>query len=201
MIKRSNSVALRRCVSALVALVFLQAFNESKSNSAKISSSGGGTVSPSGKDSLPTRSNYVDSGGFIPDGYYIIDTALTPDHRKIGSLELITVERVDSAGNMRDRPILLHPAVGFLTVSEPNSENGSRYPCTIDVIARDSLSGRCSATPIGDVAFNGHFFDSGDYSDKFAETSTVLLATRVVISKSGQILHDGLHRLTYNSGD
>ena len=166
-----------------------------------MSSSGTDTASLSGRTSPPARVDYVRTGGFIPDGYYIIDEVLTPDARKIGSLELNTVDRVDATGNISERPILLHPPEGFLTVSEPNSENGSRFPCTVAAIARDSLSVRCSATPVGDVTINGHFLDDGDYSDKFAETSTVLLAARVVISKSGQITHDRLHRLTYYTGD
>ena len=174
-------------------LLFLAGCTESKSNA--------DTARVSERTSTRARADYVDSGGFIPDGYYIIDEVLTPDGRKIGSLELNTVERVDSAGNMSELPILLHPPEGFLTVSEPRSENGSRYPCTVAVVARDSLSVHCSATPVGDVTINGHFLDTGDYSDRFAETSRVLLAARVVISKSGQITHDSLHRLTYYTGD
>ena len=195
------SVTSRLCAWPLFLLLFLAGCTETKSNAGKMPSSGTDTARASEKISPRARAAYVDSGGFIPDGYYIIDEVLTPDARKIGSLELNTVDRVDATGNISERPILLHPPEGFLTVSEPKSEIGSRYPCTVAVVARDSLSVRCSATPIGDVTINGHFLDNGDYSDKFAETSTVLLAARVVISKSGQITHDGLHRLTYNTGD
>ena len=195
------SVTLRLYAWPLFLLLFLGGCSERKSNAGEMPSSGADTARVSESPSPQARADYVDPGAFIPDGYYIIDKVLTPDGRKIGSLELSTVDRVDSAGNISERPILLHPPVGFLTVSEPGSENGSRYSCTVAVIARDSLSVRCSDTPVGNVTINGHFLDDGDYSDKFAETSKVLLAVRVGISKSGQITHDGLHRLTYNTGD
>jgi hypothetical protein len=149
----------------------------------------------------PPRAQYLEQGGFNPDGYYITD-ALTIGGRKIGWLELSIVE-VDTTGNPSDeRPKLLQPPVGFLTVSDPNSVNDSRHPCVVPVITPDSLSVRCLATPVGDVTINGHFLGKGgNYSDKFAETSTVLLVARVVISKGGQEIHSALHRFTYNTGD
>ncbi len=148
----------------------------------------------------PALTKYLDSGGFNPDGYYMI-RALTIDGRKIGSLELSTVEMADSTGKLRERPILLQPPVGFLTVSEPNSASESRYACLVGVVVPDSLSVRCVATPVGEVAINGHFLDKGDFSDKFAETSTVLLVGRVVITNGGKTTHDAVHRFSYYTGD
>jgi hypothetical protein len=148
----------------------------------------------------PALTRYLDSGGFDPDGYYMI-RALTIDGRKIGSLELSTVEMADSTGNLRERPMLLQPPQGFLTVSEPNSASESRYPCGIAVVAPDSLSVRCVATPVGEVTINGHFLDKGDFSDRFAETSTVLLVGRVVITNGGKTTHDAVHRFSYYTGD
>jgi len=158
------------------------------------------TVSSPGKTSLPEK--YLDSGGFNPDGYYIVREPPTIEGRKIGWLELSTIE-VDTTGKVSDeRPKLLQPPVGFLTVSERNSVNDSRYPCVVPVISPDSLSVRCLATPVGEVTINGHFLGKGgDYSDKFAETSRVLLVARVVVTKSGKDTHNAVHRFVYNTGD
>jgi hypothetical protein len=166
------------------------------------SASVAGTASSSGKLVTPPRALYLDSGGFNPDGYYTAREAMKFDDRKIGWLELSTVE-VDTTGRLSDdRPKLLQPPVGFLTVSEPNSINDAKFPCVVPVITPDSLSVKCLATPVGDVTINGHFLGKGgDYSDKFAETSTVLLVARVVISKGGEVIHNGLHRFTYYTGD
>jgi hypothetical protein len=197
------------CVSSrflslpLLALFFLAACSASKPDHGDTLSS---NASPLGDTGAPANAlppappKYLDSGGFNPDGYYML-RALTIDGRKIGSLELNTVEMVDSTGKLRDRPTLLQPPVGFLTVSEPNSASESRYPCTVGVVAPDSLSVRCVATPVGEVAINGHFLDKGDFSDKFAETSTVLLVGRVVITNGGKTTHDAVHRFSYYTGD
>jgi hypothetical protein len=179
--------------------LLLAGCSRNQTNEGTKASSGTDTASLPGKGLPPDRPEYVDSGGFIPDGYYLM--ALTIDGRKVSSLELNTVQRVDSTGHLSERPTLLQPAVGFLTVSEPNSVNDSRYPCIVAVIAFDSLSVRCVATPIGEVAINGHFLDKHDYSDKFAEKSVDLLAARVVITKGGKLAHDALHRFTYHTGD
>jgi hypothetical protein len=160
----------------------------------------GDTVGAPANSLPPALTKYLDSGGFNPDGYYMI-RALTIDGRKIGSLELSTVELADSTGKLRERPILLQPPVGFLTVSEPNSASESRHPCLVRVVTPDSLSVRCVATPVGEVAINGHFLDKGDFSDKFAETSTVLLVGRVVITNGDKTTHDAVHRFSYYTGD
>ena len=204
---------LPQVLSRPISVLFLVAgCSAGKSESAAVSSSRvdtlsssssliGDTASPSGKSATPARVQYLAPGGFNPDGYYIVD-ALTIDGRKVGWLELSTVA-VDTTGKLSDeRPTLLQPPVGFLTVSEPNRVNDARYQCVVPVITPDSLSVRCLATPVGEVTIDGHFLGKGgDYSDKFAETSTVLLAARVVISKGGQVIHNALHRFTYNTGD
>jgi hypothetical protein len=202
---------LPRFFSALVlVLIVVAGCRAGKSDGGADSSAGGDTVSHNASPisdtaslgrSVTRRAQYLEPGGFNPDGYYKAD-ALTIGGRKIGWFELSTVE-IDTTGKLTDeRPKLLDPPVGFLTVSEPNSVNDSRYPCIVSVITPDSLSVRCLATPVGDVTINGHLLGKGgDYSNKFAETSTVLLVARVVISKGGQEIHNALHRFTYNTGD
>jgi hypothetical protein len=55
---------------------------------------------------------------------------------------------------------------------------------------------------LGEVTINGHFLiKSGDYSEKFGESATVLLVARVAITKAGEIARDAVHRFIYFAGD
>ena len=184
----------------LLCLALLASCTERTPNPGRMSSSDADTTRVSDGVAPRFRADHVDSV-FVPDGYYLIEAVLTPDGPRIGSLELTTLAWADSNGNTSERPRVLHPAVGSLTVSEPGRDDGFSYPCTVAVVSRDSLSVRCSATPAGDLTINGHFLDGGNFANKFAETSKALLAVHVVISKSGQVLHDGFHHLIYYTGD
>jgi hypothetical protein len=197
--KMKRSLFARHFEWPLFLWMLLAGCSASKPNAETTSSSAGDTATQPERALTPASTESLDSGGFIPDGYYLL--SLKSGGRSVSSFELNTVTRVDSSGKLTERPTLLRPPVGFLTVSEPNSGNDSRYPCNVSVVAPDSLSVRCVATPVGDVSIIGHFLDKGDFSDKFAEKSIDLLVARVVITKGPNIVHDATHRFTYYTGD
>jgi hypothetical protein len=138
------------------------------------------TVSSQGKALLPAPTKYLDSGSFDPDGYYGLPkdprTGLTKDPITIGGRELATLELNTIGIDSADRKTVLRQPTAVLWVSEPNSDNHTKI--------------------------NGHFLvKSGDYSEKFGESATVLLVAHVAITKAGKIAHDAVHRFIYFAGD
>jgi hypothetical protein len=177
--------------------------SDSLPNSASL---GRDTVSSQGKPLLPAPIKYLDSGSFDPDGYYGLPkdprTGLTKDPITIGGRELTTLELNTIGTDSADRKTLLQQPTAILFVSDPNSDNDRKHPCVAAVITPDSLSVKCLSTPVGDVTINGHFLvKSGDYSEKFGESATVLLIARVAITQAGKIAHDAVHRFIYFAGD
>jgi hypothetical protein len=148
---------------------------------------------------------YVDSAkAFDPDGYYTPKEDVKVDGRKIGWLELHTVDFYYGGESHYERPKLVQPPEVTLSVSLPNSANDSTYPCAASSITPDSLSLRCGATPVGDVKIDGHFLDKrGRYSDRLAYENkpTVLLIARVLVTKADKVVHDAVHHFTFSSGD
>lgn len=164
------------------------------------------TVNSQGTALLPIPVKYLDSGSFDPDGYYglvkdpktgLTKNPITIDGRELSTLELNTIE-TDSA----DRKTRLQQPTAVLWLSEPNSDNEAKYPCASALVIPDSLSVKCPSTPVGEVTIDGHFLvKSGEYSEKFGESATVLLVARVVITKAGRVAHDAVHRFIYFAGD
>jgi hypothetical protein len=148
---------------------------------------------------------YVDSADvFEPDGYYIPNEDLKIEGRKIGWLQLRTVDFYYGGELHYERPQLVQPPEVMLTISEPNSINDSMYPCAATIITPDSLSVRCGATPLGEVTINGHFLDKrGKYFDRLAYENkpTVLLIAAIVVTKDDRVTHSALHHFTFSSGD
>ncbi|MFL5465330.1 MAG: hypothetical protein ACJ8AC_15020 [Gemmatimonadaceae bacterium] len=148
---------------------------------------------------------YLDSADvFDPDGYYFLHEDLKIEGRKIGWLELHTVDFYYGGELHYERPKLVQPAEVVLTISEPNSVNDSMYPCAATIITPDSLSVRCGATPVGEVTIDGHFLDKrGWYFNTLAYENkpTVLLIARIMVTKDDKVTHNGLHHFTFSSGD
>jgi hypothetical protein len=169
-------------------------------------SHGGDPVGSQGKASLPAPAKYLDSGSFVPDGYYTLPkdpkTGLTKDPLTVGGRELNTLELNTIQPDTAERKTLLLQPTAVLWVSEPNSDNEAKFSCVGAVVTPDSLSVKCPSTPVGKVTIDGHFLvKSGVYWEKFGESATVLLVARVVVTNAGKIAHDAVHRFIYFAGD
>jgi hypothetical protein len=151
----------------------------------------------------PAPPQYRDSADvFDPDGYYSAD--LTIDGQRINWFRLHTVDSFYDHQAHDDRPRLVQPPEVEVEISSRSDADGSAYPCTALIIAPDSLSVRCVATPIGDLTVNGHFLDKqGKYerNPAYDEKETLLLIARVVVTKGGNVTHDAEHRFMYSVGD
>jgi hypothetical protein len=192
------SASLDSATYLLAALVLIGSCRSGKLEDGKASASRGDSLSDSSslaRDTIAASEKVASRGasahsdstsGFDPDGYYVVKDPPTINGRKISWLEL------------QARP----PEV-TMSLSIPGSTKHSRHSCVVGLITVDSLSANCGATPIGYVTVNGHFLDkSGSYSDKLAYENkpTVLLVARMVVTKDGRIMYDGVHRFTYSAG-
>jgi hypothetical protein len=149
---------------------------------------------------------YRDSAGlFDPDGYYTMEDDLTIHGRRISWLEISTLEFYYGGELHYERPKLVQPPMVGISLSDLGDPNHhSRHVCRAPLITADSLWVRCADTPVGEVTLRGHFLDkAGWYWNKLAYENqpTVLLIARVLITSSGRIVHDGIHRFRYSAGD
>jgi hypothetical protein len=169
----------------------------------------GDATAPPQVAAAPSGADTRDSGDvFDPDGYYSPVDTLAIDGRELEWIELHTVDYYYGGELHYDRPHLLQPPVVTISISnpdrekEPDSEKERPHPCTASRITPDSLSVRCAATSMGDVNIEGHFLGGREmYFNKFAEMTIELLEARVIISRSGKIVHDAVHRFTFYAGD
>ena len=160
--------------------------------------------SPGGLSASPAE--YRDSAGlFDPDGYYTMEDDLTIHGRRISWLEISTLEFYYGGELHYERPKLVEPPMVGISLSELDDPNHhSRSPCTAPLITADSLWVRCAGTPLGEITLRGHFLDkAGWYWNKLAYENqpTVLLTARLVVTRNGRVVHDGIHRFRYSTGD
>ena len=147
---------------------------------------------------------YRDSADvFDPDGFYSPVDTIRLGGYLLKPLELHTVDYYYEGNVHHDRPRVLVPPRAELGLTIPGREGLASSACLNPMISPDTVSLRCTGTPVGDVTIEGHFLVQARtfWDSPYNDDATPVLRALVVVSRDGREIHHAVHTFTFTSGD